>query len=145
MAIDWTLPVGTLIGFLFTAFLAIGSMMRLSWSVQQNIMAQFSDLRAKFAEGVSALKAEIAQQITETQRLARIETGALRDETLRSINRLEGDLRESVQRITALEAGQSEWIKALRARTHELSNEMHKLSMRVEMTTRGIKTKSDEE
>lgn len=56
---------------------------------------------------------------------------------------LEGDIREIRGRISALEADQNEWIKALRERVHILSNDMNAILIRVDRLEHREHSKGD--
>lgn len=52
------------------------------------------------------------------------------------IGRAESTISDLAHRITTLESGQDEWTKALRVRTHELSNDVHTLVLKVDRLER---------
>lgn len=56
---------------------------------------------------------------------------------LRINTMLEGDIRELRGRIVKLEEGQSEWIHSLRTRTHDLSEKLQVMVLKVDRLERG--------
>lgn len=81
-----------------------------------------------------AARLEIAMLTERADRLSSI--NAARAELATAISKVETTFLDVTHRISTLEAGQDEWTKALRSRTHELANDLHSLVLRVDRLER---------
>lgn len=138
MAVDWTLPVGTVLTVTMTVIGLLGAFFAFSWNVQKAISEKFATMQLEFTKSLSDLKIDITREVTETRTTAVRDTTLLKDEMLRALNKTEREQHDLMSRTVALETGQSEWIKSLRARTHDLSNHLHALETKVELIACGV-------
>lgn len=85
----------------------------------------------------SKLAAEfhLAMANEKSDRLAVV--AAVKAELITSINRVETYVHDLTHRVTTLESGQDEWTKSLRQRTHDLSNDVHALVVKVALLEKG--------
>jgi hypothetical protein len=60
----------------------------------------------------------------------------LKDAVMSTIASVESSLKEVTRRIGSLETGQDEWTKTLRARTHDLANQVNALALKVDRLER---------
>lgn len=148
--IEWEIPLGSLLGFIGTLGLVGVAMLRLSWMVQTTLTTKFEELTNSVTNGLAGLrleltlsKGEAATHVMEARTAATKAHADLKEETLRSLALLQSDVRELSSKVNALETGQSEWIKTLRERTHDLSDHFDALNLRVELLTRGIQPGKD--
>ncbi len=138
VVVDWTLPVGTVLTVGVAAIGLVGAFFAFSWSVQRAISEKFAEMQLEFTKSLAALKLDIALQVTDTRSAAMKDTTALKDEMLRALTKTQGDHHDVAARVQALEAGQSEWTKTLRARSHDLANHLHALETKVELIACGV-------
>lgn len=148
VAIEWTIPLGSVLGFVGTLGLVGLAMLRLSWTVQAMLTTKFEELTTSVSSGLGGLrlelalsKGEAAAHVMEARTAATKAHSDLKEDTLRSLARVESDVQDLSSRVNALETGQSEWIKTLRERTHDLSDHFDALNLRVELLAHGIHPK----
>lgn len=145
VAVDWTIPVGSLIGFCGTLLLVGIAMLRLSWSVQSTLNTRFTELNNSVTKGLTdlrldltAFKGEAAEDVAEAKTDATKAHSDLKEETLRALSRVESNVRDLATRVNSIETGQSEWIKTLRDRTHDLSGQVDALNLKAELLANGV-------
>ena len=85
---------------------------------------------------ITALASNLAlSALTErTQRQA--EHGTLKEQVMGLVAKLEAEVKELVRRVATLETGQDEWTRTLRERTHDLSNHVNSLVLKVDRLER---------
>jgi len=119
--VEWSIPAGTvaLIGVQTIGF-AVG-VAKASLSIQRAIDKKFTEhdlsfasVRSEFYKGQADHKAQF----------------------LESLNKCGGDIRDLAHRVQTLEAGQDEWTKSLRRRTHELANQLNDVVLKVDRLER---------
>jgi hypothetical protein len=107
MTFEWSIPIGSiLIWFAQSAVMLLVSF----YGVQRAIDKKFADLDLKLANVdllMTAFKGEI-----------------------------KSDIRDLTGRISALETGQDEWTKTLRARTHDLAEKLNEMVLKVDRLER---------
>jgi signal transduction histidine kinase len=102
-------------------------------AVRAVVLASQNTMKAELQRSIDEVKASHNKSVDE----ARAQAVAFRDSFTKlamQINTLlEGDVRGLQARVGRLEAGQDEWTKALRQRTHDLATEVNALRLALEV------------
>jgi uncharacterized protein YicC (UPF0701 family) len=84
----------------------------------------------------AALAAELRVSLVSERAARSLENLNLKTLLLEMLKSVEQNVREVGQRVGTLEAGQDEWTKTLRDRTHELSKQVNELVIKVDRLER---------
>lgn len=90
------------------------------------------------------LGADLALQMSEERAARTSAQSVLRSELLMSITAVDTCVKDLLHRVATLEAGQDEWTKALRQRTHDLSGHIQTLTLKVDRLERPTQKESHE-
>lgn len=117
MTFDWTISFGTVL-------LGLGQLVIL--------VGAYYGLKADNQNLASALALQMLTEKTE-----RISAAVqLKADFMQLLAAMDVAVKDLTHRVGTLEAGQDEWTKALRKRTHELANDINKLVLKVDRLER---------
>jgi len=100
--------------------------------LEGTIVAAYFGLKADNAE----LKHDVSMSLLRERSDRLAEHVTLKDTVMECVSRVESLVKDLVRRVTTLEGGQDEWTKSLRARTHELANQVNELMLKVDRLER---------
>lgn len=115
--IDWHVPLGTILIFLANVVTVVGL---------------YYGLKADNA----ALKADLALAILGVRADMKTDDSAVKTEVTTLVTKVEKAVTELAHRVNTLETGQDEWTKTLRQRTHDLSEQLNILVLKVDRLER---------
>lgn len=84
----------------------------------------------------AALSSELKMAIADERASRLAEHGTLKEQVMERVARVEASIHDLTHRVKDLETGQDDWTKTLRARTHELSNQVNTLVLKVDRLER---------
>lgn len=106
------------------------------WTLQRSLKEDLHQALDAVSETVEEVKKSHTKNVDE----CRLQFGKIDDHFTKIASQIgelmQGDVRELKLRITRLEQGQDEWTKALRARTHDHSNEINTIKLKIDRLER---------
>lgn len=117
MTLSWQIPIGTLLLILGNVVACVSAY----WGIQLALAKQTADL----ALNISTVRSEMQR-----------DGMTLRDSIMKVVSAVEVAVADLTHRVGTLETGRDEWTKTLRERTHELSNQVNVLNLKVDRLER---------
>lgn len=84
----------------------------------------------------ASLASKFSEAIVQERSDRRSEHSTLKEHVQHLCSQMDSAIRELSRRVGALESGQDEWTKSLRARTHELADQLHGVALKVDRLER---------